>query len=82
MVKSRNYFNQYFLIHLLGKFMATFSPLRSLIFLDRVLNLGCPGKIASSGKNNDFVAPLSGVGVVGGWVKSSQPNLINIYQKL
>lgn len=55
--------------------MATLSPLRCRIFRDNVLNLGCPGKIASSGKNNERVAPALGVGFVTGSVKLSQPNL-------
>lgn len=62
----------------LGKLMATFSPLLSRIFLDKVLNLGWPGNMASSGKNSDLVAPSFGVGFTGGSVKFSQPNLKKI----
>lgn len=39
------------------------------------LNLGCPGAIASSGINIERLAPLSGVGLCGGKVKSEQPSL-------
>lgn len=55
--------------------MATFSPRRSRIFRDKVVNRGCPKNIASSGKNKDCVAPDSGVGFVVGTVKSGQPSL-------
>ena len=58
-----------------GKLMATFSPLRCLMFLDKVLKRGWPGNMASSGKNNDLVAPLSGVGTAAGIEKFLHPNL-------
>lgn len=56
-------------------FIATFSPRRCLIFLVNVLNRGCPGYIASSGKNKLFEDPEFGVGCVGGSVKSCAPVL-------
>lgn len=62
-------------LHLPGKLIATFSPLRSLIFRDKVLKRGCPGNIASSGKKSDLVAPSFGVALAGGSAKPSQPNL-------
>jgi len=43
-------------------FIATFSSRRSLIFLVNVLKRGCPGYIASSGKNKLLEAPVLGVG--------------------
>lgn len=55
--------------------MATFSPLRSLIFDVKVLKRGCPGKIASSGKKCDRVTPVLWLGLNGGLVKFGQPNL-------
>lgn len=56
-------------------FIATFSPRRCLIFLVNVLNRGCPGYIASSGKNKLFEDPEFGVGCVEGSVKSCAPVL-------
>lgn len=45
-----------------GKLIATFSPRRCRILLVNVLKRGCPGKMPSSGKNNDLVTPSWGVG--------------------
>lgn len=45
------------------------------MFCDKVLKRGCPGNTPSSGKKSDLVAPLSGVGLAGGSVKFSHPNL-------
>ena len=60
---------------LLGMLIATFSSLRCLIFLVKVLKRGWPPKIASSGKNKLLDAPEFGVGFAGGSVKSGEPNL-------
>lgn len=62
---------------LLGKLIATFSPLRLRIFLVNVLNRGWP-EIASSGKNRLLEAPECGVGVAGGSVKSGAPSLLKV----
>jgi hypothetical protein len=59
----------------LGRFIATFDPLLCRIFLVSVLNRGCPGNMASSGKKREHDDPLTGVGTAGGSVKSGQPSL-------
>jgi len=54
--------------------MLTFDPLRDLMFLVKVANLGCPEKIASSGKNSDRETLFSGSGLYSGNVKPGHPN--------
>ena len=55
--------------------MITFSPRRWRIFAVSVLNLGCPGKIASSGKKRERDEPSFGVGLASGDVNPGQPSL-------
>lgn len=58
-------------IYLPGISIDTFDPRRILIFLDNVLNRGCPGKMASSTKYKDLATPssASGLGAYEGNVK-------------